>query len=165
MQHYGPVLDRFRNLIAAATSSTDLYQRIMAVPGPMKVQLCRIFRKYISPATLVEVLKRVKDTEAKITGFAHQFRPIADARAAFRTRPVPDEALCILLWEYKNRGDVGYNLTENLFQILRENLDNVTLHGPERAGPDIQQKQRDKQRSDSKLECQDTDDASWLRHS
>ena len=137
-QHYGPFLARFRELMDAATSSSDLFRKIMAVKGPRRTQLCRIFRKYISPATPVELLKRVKDTEANIAGFEHQFRPIADALAAFGERPAPDEALCTLLWEYKDRGDVGYDLTENLFQMLRANLEKMTIHGPERAGPDIQ---------------------------
>ena len=47
----------------------------------------------------------------------------------------------MLLWEYKDRGDVGYDLTENLFARLRDNLENVTVHGPERAGPDTQLKE------------------------
>ena len=137
-QLYQPVLDQFRTLLNAATSSSDLYRKIMAVKGPKRTQLCRIFRKYISPATPVEVLKVVKKTESNIAGFQNQFRPIADARAQFAARPMPDEVLCALLWEYKDRGDVGYDLTANLFQIFRENLDNMTFHGPERAGPDIQ---------------------------
>ena len=137
-QRYRPVLIRFQALLDAATDSSDLYRKIMAVKGPTRIQLCRIFRKYISPATPVELLKRVKSTESNINGFQHQFRRISDARAAFRARPMPDETLCTLLWEYKDRGEVGYDLTENLFQIFRENLDNMTFHGPERAGPDIQ---------------------------
>ena len=140
IERYGPALERFRTLMGTAASSTDLYRRIVAVPGPMKTQLCRIFRKYISPAAPVEVLKKVKDTEANITGFAHQFRPIADARAAFGTRPVLDEVLCSLLWEYKARGEAGYELTGNLFPLLKTNLENMTINGPVGAGPDIQLK-------------------------
>ena len=137
-QHYGPVLAHFRELLNTATSSPDLYRRIMDIKGPARIQLCRIFKKYISPATPVELLKVVKSTEANIQGFQHQFRPLANARAAFAARPMPDETLCTLLWEYKDRGDLGYDLTENLFQILRANLENITVDGPERAGPDIQ---------------------------
>ena len=137
-QHYSPFLARFRDLLNAATDSSDLYRRIMALQGPTRTQLCRIFRKYISPATPVEVLKTVKNTDANIAGFEYQFRPVANARQEFRARPTPDEALCSLLWEYKDRGDLGYYLTENLFQVLRANIDDITLEGPERAGPDIQ---------------------------
>lgn len=137
-QRYGPILIRFRDLLNTATNSSDLYRRIMAVKGPTRTQLCRIFRKYISPATPVELLKTKKNTDPNIQGFQHQFRPIDQARAAFARRPMPDEALCELLWEYKDRGKVGYDLTEHLFPILTANIENITVHGPERAGPDIQ---------------------------
>ena len=137
-QHYGRVIAQFGALMQAASSSADLYRKIMATKNPERIQLCRIFRKYISPATPVEVLKIVKKTEFNIDGLQHQFRPLADALAAFKTRPMPDEVLCALLWEYKSRGEVGYDLTENLFQVLRKTLNGVTIQGPERAGPDIQ---------------------------
>ena len=137
-QHYGPVLAQFEALMRTAVSSTDLYQKIMATKNPERIQLCRIFRKYISPATLVEILKVVKNTEININGLQHQFRPLADALAAFKTRPMPDEVPCTLRWEYKSRGEVGYNLTENLFQVIRKTLNGITIQGPERAGPDIQ---------------------------
>ena len=140
-QHYGSVLTRFQNLLTEATDSTDLYRKIMAVRGPTRIQLCRIFRKYVSPAAPVELLKTVKNTDTNIEGFQHLFRSIGAVRAAFATKPMPDEGLCLLLWEYKDRGEVGYDLTENLFQLLRTNLKDMTIHGPERAGPDIQLKE------------------------
>ena len=68
-QHYRPVLTRFQTLLNDATDSSDLYRRIMAVKGPTRTQLCRIFKKYVSPAAPVELPKTVKNTEANI-GFA-----------------------------------------------------------------------------------------------
>ena len=140
-EYYGPVLARFHNLLIEATDSSDLYRRIMAVKGPTRTQLCRVFRKYVSPAAPVELLKTVKNTESNIEVFQDQFRAIEAARAALAARPMPDEALCALLWEYKDRGEVGYDLTENMFQLLRANLENMTIQGPERAGRDIQLKE------------------------
>ena len=55
----------------------------------------------------------------------------------FNTRPIPDEALCAVLWEYKDRGKKGYNLTAKLFQTLRERFPSLTITGPEGAGKDI----------------------------
>ena len=52
-------------------------------------------------------------------------------------RPIPDEALCAVLWEYKDRGKKGYNLTAKLFKTLRERFPSLTVKGPEGAGKDI----------------------------
>lgn len=40
-------------------------------------------------------------------------------QSAFLSRPVPDEALCAVLWEYKDRGKKGYDMTEKFFAIFR----------------------------------------------
>jgi hypothetical protein len=50
---------------------------------------------------------------------------------------MPDEALCAILWEYKDRGQKGYNLTERLFSIVRERFPSLQISGPERAGKDV----------------------------
>ena len=50
---------------------------------------------------------------------------------------MPDEALCALLWEYKDRGKKGYDLTERLFLLLRDQLPGTKIIGPERAGKDV----------------------------
>jgi hypothetical protein len=50
---------------------------------------------------------------------------------------MPDEALCAVLWEYKDRGKKGYDLTERLFTIIRENYKDLHIIGPERAGKDV----------------------------
>jgi hypothetical protein len=50
---------------------------------------------------------------------------------------MPDEALCAILWEYKDRGSKGYDLTERMFELLRSKLPHYTILGPERAGRDI----------------------------
>ena len=50
---------------------------------------------------------------------------------------MPDEALCAVLWEYKDRGKKGYDLTERFFALFRATFPKLLIHGPERAGKDI----------------------------
>ena len=139
--YYGPVLAQFRTLLTSSATSSILFRNIMNQHnGWMRIQLCRIFKRYISPTTPVELLKRKASAEANIKGFQFQFRQIAEAQAAFLTRPQTDEVLCALMWEYKDRGQPGYDLTGTLFQMLRENIPGSVIDGPEGAGQDIQLK-------------------------
>ena len=103
----------------------------------MRTQLCRVFKKYVSPRTPVEMLK-IKRNAAKICAdFGHVFRDIVEVQRRFGERPMPDEALCAVLWEYKSRGKKGYDLTERLFEVLRTQHVEFTIEGPERAGKDV----------------------------
>ena len=106
-------------------------------PQWMRIQVCRVFRKYVSPETPVEMLKKKSAATAICENFGAGFRPIAEVQKRFRERPMPDEAICAILWEYKDRGKKGYDLTERLFSIVRENYPKLTISGPERAGKDI----------------------------
>jgi len=103
----------------------------------MRIQLARVFRKYVSPNTPVEMLK--KKTKAKwiCDEFGSGFRSVVEVQKAFLSRPMPDEALCALLWEYKSRGQKGYDLTERMFELLRSKFPDLDISGPERAGRDI----------------------------
>ena len=103
----------------------------------MRIQLARVFRKYVSPDTPVEMLKKKSDAVKTCAKFGYRFRRINEVQAAFAKRPIPDEALCALLWEYKSRGQKGYDLTERLFELLRSHLPSFKVQGPERAGSDI----------------------------
>jgi RNA polymerase sigma-70 factor (ECF subfamily) len=49
LQHYRPFINRFRALTLAAPDSADLLRRIMAEPDPPRIQLLRIFNRYVSP--------------------------------------------------------------------------------------------------------------------
>lgn len=103
----------------------------------MRVQLCRVFRKYVSPTTPVEMLKRKTQAQQICEQFGSQFRSIQEVHAAFLSRPMPDEALCAVLWEYKSRGQSGYDLTERFFDMFRARFPDLSIKGPERAGQDI----------------------------
>lgn len=135
---YKPVLVMFGHLLKGAHSSTDLFMAISQVKEQwMRVQLSRVFKKYASPETPVEMLKK-KTAAAKICQqFGPGFRAIVEVQQKFELRPVPDEALCAVLWEYKDRGKKGYDLTERMFSILRDKLPDFELIGPERAGKDV----------------------------
>lgn len=135
---YKPVLITFGQLLKSAHSSTDLFLEISdAQPQWMRIQLCRVFRKYVSPETPVEMLKKKSAAKDICERFGKGFRPVTEVQKRFQERPMPDEALCAVLWEYKDRGKKGYDLTERLFMIIGERFPSLEITGPERAGKDV----------------------------
>jgi hypothetical protein len=135
---YEPVLVMFGQLMEGSHSSVDLFLKISAVSQTwMRIQLSRVFRKYVSPETPVEMLKQKRQAAVICERFGPGFRKIVEVQSRFRQRPMPDEALCALLWEYKDRGKKGYDLTERLFCIFKESFPSFTVSGPERAGRDV----------------------------
>lgn len=136
---YKPVLVLFGQLVRSSESSAALFRQICEVSETwMRVQLARVFRKYVSPNTPVEMLKKKTSCEKIIESFGKEFRPIPQVQKVYKSRPIPDEALCAVLWEYKDRGKKGYDLTAKLFKTLREQFPSLTVKGPEGAGRDIQ---------------------------
>lgn len=135
---YKPVLVMFGQTLKASESSRRLFMTIAEVSdGWMRVQLARVFRKYVSPELPVEMLKKKTKAQEISDQFGKGFRPIHEVQAAFTSRPMPDEALCAVLWEYKDRGKKGYDLTTRFFDIFRGQFPTLVLQGPERAGKDI----------------------------
>jgi hypothetical protein len=135
---YKPVLVLFDQLVRSSHSSIDLFIAISEVKEQwMRIQLSRVFRKYVSPETPVEMLKKKSAAQRICEQFGARFRNIVEVQKKFASRPLPDEALCAVLWEYKDRGKKGYDLTERLFSIIRGHLHGFTMIGPERAGKDV----------------------------
>jgi len=135
---YKPVLVMFGHILESAHSSTDLFMSISGIKQQwMRIQVSRVFRKYVSPETPVEMLKKKSAAKQICEQFGIGFREITEVQRRFKERPLPDEALCALLWEYKDRGKKGYDLTERLFTIFREDYPDMVVTGPERAGKDI----------------------------
>ena len=135
---YKPVLVLFGQLMKSSESSIQFFLNISNVAdGWMRIQLARVFRKYVSPETPVEMLKKKTKAQEICEQFGQGFRPIQEVQKAFETRPIPDEALCALLWEYKDRGKKGYDLTEKFFNLFRQTFPDLGIIGPERAGRDI----------------------------
>ncbi len=136
---YSPVLETFSEILHRSESSNALLMNIASVPNQwMRTQLCRVFRKYVSPETPVEMLK--KNTKAKqiCMEFGNGFRPIHVVQDKFDSRPFPDEAICAVLWEYKDRGKKGYDLTEKFFDMMQIKFPDLYVWGPKRSGADIQ---------------------------
>ena len=135
---YSPAQIMFGQLLKSSESSTRFFMQISEISETwMRVQLCRIFRKYVSPGTPVEMLKRKTQANEICEQFGKTFRPIHEVQAAFTSRPMPDEALCALLWEYKSRGQKGYDLTERFFDLFSSHFPKLKIKGPKRAGQDI----------------------------
>ena len=135
---YKPVLVLFGQLMKSSESSIRFFLDISEIAdGWMRIQLARVFRKYVSPETPVEMLKKKTKAREICEQFGQGFRPIQEVQKAFDSRPIPDEALCALLWEYKDRGKKGYDLTEKFFNLFRLNFSDLEIIGPERAGRDI----------------------------
>jgi len=137
-QLYRPVLEIFGQLLKSSESSQRLFLGTTEFKQPwMRIQLARVFRKYVSPNTPVEMLKKKCNAQWICDEFGKGFRPISEVQKAFFSRPMPDEALCAILWEYKDRGRKGYDMTERMFGLLRLKFPNYKFEGPERAGRDI----------------------------
>jgi hypothetical protein len=134
---YTPVLEQFGALIDQSASSQELFRLIQDENQWMRTQLCRVFRKYVSPTIPVEMLKRKNQVEHVIKDFGATFRPINEVQAEFSKRPIPDEALCAILFEYHDRGSKGYDLAEQFFALTDEHLGTLKVSGPKRAGKDI----------------------------
>ncbi|MBX3057733.1 MAG: bstEII [Anaerolineae bacterium] len=135
---YEPVLILFKKLLLTSESSQRLLLQIAEVESQwMRIQLCRVFRKYVSPATPVEMLKKKRQAQQINEQFGRNFRAIQEVQAAFMSRPLPDEALCAVLWEYKSRGQKGYDLTDRFFAMFRSQFPDLPIDGPQRAGQDI----------------------------
>lgn len=136
---YKPVLVTFGQLLRSSESSQRLLQEISAVKQQwMRIQLCRVFRKYVSPQTPVEMLKKKSMIPMVCQQYGADFRTIDKVQEAFDRRPLPDEAICAVLWEYKDRGQKGYDLTERFFDLFSESFPKLAIEGPKRAGSDIQ---------------------------
>lgn len=139
---YLPVLETFSQLLKRSESSIALFMNISDTTNTwMRIQLCRVFRKYVSPETSVEMLKQKTKASQICKEFGEGFRPIQLVQERFDLRPMPDEALCAILWEYKDRGKKGYDLTEKLFNMIQNKFPELLIWGPKRAGADIQANQ------------------------
>lgn len=136
--YYDAFVKTFREEVQRSSSSADLLRRLSGYKGPDSTQLLRIFRKYVSPTTPVEMLKRKRKVEELIRDFGPAFRPVEEVREALESRPTSDEVLSALLWEYRDRGQKGYTITEDFFAWFRRKFgDRFAITGPERAGKDV----------------------------
>lgn len=135
---YEAPLEEFGHLLRTARNSADLLRLIVAKANPGRTQLMRIFRRYVSQKTPVEMLKRVSKVEEIIGNYGSDFRSLDEVRAEFGARPHPDEALIAVMYEHADRGSKGYELTARFFQWFEETYgDDYLIDGPVRAGKDV----------------------------
>lgn len=135
---YGAPIERFTKLVGEASDSQDLLRRISEEPNPMRTQLLRIFRKYVSPDTPVEMLKHKTKVNAIISNFGSRFRDLAEVNENLASRPDPDEAIVAVLHEHANRGQKGYDLTEAFFLWFQDKFGTkFDIKGPTGAGRDV----------------------------
>jgi hypothetical protein len=137
---YHPHLTRFRQLTSDVDTPAALLRAIHEEPRESRIQLLRIFRKYVSPGTPVEMLKRKRNTDEIIDNFGGTFRDLDTVRRHLAARPEVDEALIAVLDEYRDRGSKGYALTESFFAWFEaSDLAEAgwTIEGPVRAGRDV----------------------------
>ncbi len=139
---YKPVLVIFGQLLKSSESSSRLFLEISEISEPwMRVQLLRVFKRYVCPVLPVEMTKRKTKAVEFEKEFNNKFRQINEVQKAFNSRSLRDEVICALLWEYKDRGKKGYDLTERFFELFRSNFGDLRIIGPERAGKDILMKE------------------------
>jgi hypothetical protein len=135
---YGSVLEQFTKFVNKAQSSAELLLKISQEPNPSRIQLLRVFRKYVSPDTSVEMLKGKTKIQKIIKDYGIRFRALEEVRQKLASRPDPDEVLMALLFEYKSRGQKGYELTEAFFLWFNKTFgDDYKIEGPQRAGQDV----------------------------
>ena len=138
---YSPVLEMFSQILKRSENSCALFTNICEIKNTwMRIQLCRVFRKYVSPETPVEMLKKSTKAKKICEDFGTGFRAINIVQEKFDSRPLPDEALCAVLWEYKDRGKKGYDLTDKFFDIIQMKFPDMVIWGPRGAGADVQSK-------------------------
>ncbi|MBI3836499.1 MAG: hypothetical protein HY288_01020 [Planctomycetia bacterium] len=135
---YHPIIQKFGEFLSQARDSKDLLKRISdASPQSLRIQLLRVFRKYVSPDTSVEMLKKKSKIPEIITEFGSRFRELDRVRRFHSDRPQPDEALIAILNEYWERGSKGYALTGLFFEWFAINFGGFDITGPAGAGKDI----------------------------
>lgn len=136
---YTPVIEEFTELCQEASDSIDLYRKIQALPPETRIQVLRVFRRYVSPDTSVEMLKGKTRTEETISDWGSRFRLLPEVRERVLDRPDPDEAIIALLGENSTRGQKGYALTEAFFLWFESEFTDAgwSITGPSSAGRDV----------------------------
>ena len=137
--YYQDHIDHFRNLAGIVPDSIELYRQIMQSREPGRTQMLRIFTRYVSPKTSVEMLKRVANVASTIEQFGEGFRDISLIRDWIGHTEY-DAMLAVIMWEYKDRGKVGYDLTEDFFDWFENRFPSPEWQaiGKRRGGQDIE---------------------------
>lgn len=143
-QKYASDIDRFRLLVAAATSSADLLDRIRSrsYTGEQRMSLLKMFRRCVSPVLDTEMAKKITvvPTANLVAGLGHTFKPISLLKSQFAALTLDEEAaLAALIGEYDTRGQLGYLLTAKFFDWFDSHFrGSFSISGPRGAGRDVE---------------------------
>lgn len=139
MNTFTPYIKDFFKLSKESSSSIDLFKKINKLSGKQRIQYLRIFRRYIAPELPVEMLKKKKFEPKIIEGYGDTFRNNIEANRIHDQNPDEyDKILSALLYEYKYRGQKGYDLTGYFFDWFNKRFPEFTIIGPKGAGTDLQ---------------------------
>jgi hypothetical protein len=140
-EKYEDDMEAFGSLLERADSSADVLRIIndeWTTTDEQHTQLLRIFRRYVSPDTSVEMLKKKKNESMVIDDFGHKFRSLDDVWENWNSRPQPDETLAALLDQHSDRGFKGYWVEEQVFRWFEGNFGpKFNLEGPRGPGRDV----------------------------
>lgn len=143
-QKYAEDIQRFRMLVAQATSSADLLDRIRSrdYTGDQRMSLLKMFRRCVSPVLDTEMAKKITvvPTASLVAGLGHTFKPIGLLKSQFATlSPHEEAALAALIGEYDTRGQLGYLLTAQFFDWFDAHFrGSFSISGPRGAGRDVE---------------------------
>ncbi len=143
-QKYASDIDRFKSLVAVASSSADLLDRIRSrsYTGEQRMSLLKMFRRCVSPVLDTEMAKKITvvPTANLVAGLGHTFKPISLLKAQFAELTADEEAaLAALIGEYDTRGQLGYLLTAQFFDWFDSHFrGSFTISGPRGAGRDVE---------------------------
>lgn len=140
---YSEAFDTFWNLVKQSVDSANLLRSIMTEKGGLRMNLLKLFRRFVSPDTSVEMLKKVSNTENIIKEYGYRFRTVEELSDIYERftgkRRDLELPLMAVLFETQNRGQSGYMLTDMFFEWFENNLgDEFTIEGPRGAGRDIE---------------------------
>jgi hypothetical protein len=135
---YHHIYEKFGIMAGTSKSSSELLVSISKITDKSRIQLLRLFRLFISPDTSVEMLKQKTKIPQIIKDFESRFRKIDEVIRILKGRGKEDETLYAILYEYKDRGQKGYELTEKFFTWFDKRYSKkYNIEGPIRAGADV----------------------------
>jgi hypothetical protein len=143
-EKYDDEIQNFIQFINTSSSSEEILHRIRSkeIPSEARMTYLKLFRRCIAPVCDTEMTKKITKvkTEDLIANYGHTFKDIVILRKEFAKLSADElKGLAMLIGEYDDRGQLGYELTNRFFTWF-ENLfgKQFKIDGPRGAGKDIQ---------------------------
>lgn len=141
---YAGHIELFTKLINESNSSAELLEKIRdpkLFKAHIRMPLLKLFRRCVSTVIDTEKSKKLANpTSLFIENYGHTFKDIALLKEQFNNmQPHEIYALTSLIGEYDDRGQQGYNLTDQFFSWFEIHFaGKFSIEGPRGAGKDIQ---------------------------